>query len=170
MRNYYLNIGSQFRTLSFTIYSLILCGLLVIYNFAKGDDFVFEIKPFVIAFAIVYFYVLIMYLQYLSYSLKRKISMDIYYRREITFSHKKTTKTYSFDDVESITKVCSIRNAENKTPWIPSDSFFFTLIKTKSGDTIILTSLMIDNTFQLPNFKIEIKKRILPFILPKDLE
>ncbi len=170
MRNYYLNTDSQFRTLSFTIYSLILCVLLVIYDVTKGDDFVFEIKPIVIVFAIVYFYVLLMYVQYLSYSLKRKISMDIYHRREITFSHKKTTKTYSFDDIESITKVCSIRNAENRTPWIPSDSFFFILIKTKSGDTIILTSLMIDNTFHLPNFKIKIKKRILPFILNKDLE
>lgn len=79
--------------------------------------------------------------------------------RKITIDRKGVSHSFSFDDIDFIEWNTSYPLAENRSQWLPWDSYNHSIIKLKNGRKFVITSLLIPN-MELPitSGKIKLKK------------
>lgn len=157
---YKLNIISHIKTLwfSFTV------AIVLIY-FVIKDFFHKEMQHFIQAFLVILPFILpsvILYLNYFFVSFGKRVEIDPD-KRQIQAFRWKDVKAYSFEELTSITKVCSYPEGENRIKWMGTDTFFYYIIRFKNNDFAIITSLM-GHSLLIPGISIEIKKRFIPWI------
>ena len=67
-------------------------------------------------------------------------------KKSVTISTDSTSGEFFSDDFESITLVCNgVNGVVNKLPWFPWQSYRYLLINLKSGGSILLTCLLVDD-------------------------
>lgn len=157
---YKLNIISHIKTLwfSFTV------AIVLIY-FAIKDFFHKEMQHLIQAFLVILPFILpsvILYLNYFFVSFGKRIEIDSD-KRQIQTIKWNNVKTYGFDELRSITKICSYPEGENRIKWMGTDTFFYYIIRFKNNDIAIITSLM-GHSLSIHGINIEIKKRFIPWI------
>lgn len=101
-----------------------------------------------------------LFIEYFIYSYNKKISID-FLTREITINGN---AILSFEDIESIEKICSYPFAERRRVWLTSDTFFYYKVSLVNKDVLIITSFISDSIFTQKN-QVKIRKKIIPSIL-----
>ncbi len=106
---------------------------------------------------------LLLYLNYLYYSIGKTIVVN---RNEQKIYIKTWNKNYylNITDIRKEVKICSYPVGENRIQWMPTDPFFYIKIIMKNDQSVVITSLMTDIHFEINDLKIEIEKRLIPYI------
>ena len=159
-----LNIKSQFKTLSFLLFVWMVLSTLVLFDISVNGSNPDKNLGYLIAFSISCGPGLLLYFNYIYHSIFKEVSINLT-NSFIYSKDKKGLKKFDLQDIESITKIISFPLAENRIQWMPTDAFFYYVIKIKTGDLIKITSLMSDDKLTLKGFKIIENKKLIAFIL-----
>jgi len=150
MEYYETNIKYHLRTLYDVIERIFLVGLVIIvipvYFGAKIDITISESLFIIIVFFLVLVLpYLIVYFRYIKIS-KNILIIVNHEKEQIEVQTSNSFKSYSFDDVNCITKIVTSRAAKRKNSKSRWGDFFYFTIELKSKEEIIITSLMTNKT------------------------
>jgi hypothetical protein len=160
----FLNIKCQFKTLSFLIFVWVVLSLFVLIEIYSNGLNSKKITGYLIAFTITCGPSLLLYINYIYHSIFKEVTINLTNGIIYTKNKKELNKFY-IHDIDSITKISSFPLAENRMQWMPTDAFFYYVIKIKTGDLIKITSLMSDDKLSIKEFKIIENKKLIAFIL-----
>lgn len=137
MEFYRAKFKYHFRTLFDVIERTVLVSLILIY-FGQPNDMLFLFPLFFLILVLPY---LIIYFKYIKLSNNVLVVIDRE-KRQIKVQINILLKSYSFDEVKNISRDVTKRAGRRKNPKPRWGDFYYFVIELKSGEEIIITSLM----------------------------
>ena len=135
----------------------------MVYRFGADDILVF-VQLSTLVFLMFFIPQLILHINYYT---KNKGDMFFYDSagKRVTINHNGESLNFTFDDIELIKRFKSYTIAENRMQWFPWDSYNYSIIRLKSGQEFIVTSLLVPNLdFPIDTQKIRLKKIFYPIV------